>query len=56
LTAGYCPPDGFETTQARLIIEKHMKDHPEQLNRPAAVVAAFALQKAFACAEQKKPQ
>jgi hypothetical protein len=56
-TARYCPPNGgIETTQARLIIEKQMKDHPELLNRHAVVIAASALQEAFPCAEQKNPQ
>jgi hypothetical protein len=46
----YCPPDdGLSATQARLIIEKYLKDHPEMLHKQAAFLAAEALMAAFPC-------
>jgi len=35
--------------QARLSIEKYMRDHPEKLNLQAVTIAGFALALAFPC-------
>jgi hypothetical protein len=44
-----CFPDEFSGAQARLIIEKFMRDHPEDLHNNAATIAGFALALAFPC-------
>jgi len=46
-----CLPDEFTGSQAVPIIEKFMKEHPEQLHYPARVVAFYALWQAFACSK-----
>jgi Rap1a immunity proteins len=46
----YCPPkEGLDATQARLIIEKYLRNNPEKLHQHAGFVAAEALFKAFPC-------
>jgi Rap1a immunity proteins len=49
LGTSYCPPDNLSVPQARLVIEKYFRDHPERLNLPAIAVAANALTQAFPC-------
>ena len=49
LTPVTCFPDDLTGEQARLTIEKHMRDHPEELHNQAGVIAAFALALAFPC-------
>jgi hypothetical protein len=44
-----CLPDGFSGRQARVVIERYMQDHPEQLHLPAFRVASAALDEAFPC-------
>jgi len=44
-----CPPGGTTRTQARLIIENYMRDHPEQLHSPAQDIVFAAAQLAFPC-------
>ena len=47
----YCPPDsGISAPQARLIIEKFLRDHPERLHVEAGLVAGLAIIEAFPCA------
>jgi hypothetical protein len=50
-TAGkqWCFPNGGTVGQARLIIEKVMRDHPELLHEDALPIAAAALRAAFPC-------
>jgi hypothetical protein len=46
----YCPPTGgLESRQARLIIEKFLRDHPERLHEHASFLAAESLLAAFPC-------
>jgi hypothetical protein len=46
----YCPPkDGLSVVQARLIVEKYMGEHPEDLHLEAGLSAAQALWDAFPC-------
>jgi len=45
----YCPPESLSADQAVLIVQKHFREHPEQLNREAGAVAALALYGAFDC-------
>jgi hypothetical protein len=46
----FCPPKGgVSVDQARLIVEKYLRDHPERLNREAGVLAGIALAAAFPC-------
>jgi hypothetical protein len=40
---------GVTGEQARLIVEKYMRDHPERLHQPARAVAGTALVLAFPC-------
>jgi hypothetical protein len=44
-----CLPDGFTGEQARLIVEKFMRDNPAVLHKSATVVAMSALFEAFPC-------
>src|SRR5262245_27734643 len=40
----YCPPkEGVSVDQGRLIIEKHLREHPEQLDKEAGELVADAL-------------
>jgi Rap1a immunity proteins len=46
----YCPPPGvLEGAQARLVIEKYMRDHPERLHESARDVIWTAMETAFPC-------
>ena len=46
----FCPPKGgISVEQARLIAEKYMKDHLEQLNLEAGLMVGVALLQAFRC-------
>ena len=46
----YCPPKGgISVDQGRLIVEKYLRDHPEQLHKEAGLLAASALWDAFPC-------
>lgn len=46
----WCPPaKGIEADQARLIIEKHLRDHPQDLHAGAAFLSGDALMQAFPC-------
>ena len=49
LTAVGCPPAGTSRAQARLIVEKYMHDHPEQLRLPAQDIVFAAAELAFPC-------
>jgi hypothetical protein len=50
----YCPPDdGLSEVQARLIIEKFLREHPERMHEKAGIVAGLALFVAFDCKNQK---
>ena len=46
-----CLPNELLGSQAVLIIEKFMKEHPEQLHYPARVVAFYALWQDFPCSK-----
>jgi hypothetical protein len=49
----FCPPEaGISAPQARLIIEKYMRENPKALNAQVGAVAGAALITAFPC---KKP-
>jgi hypothetical protein len=45
----FCLPTPFTMLQARLVIDKYMREHPEQLHVPADWVVALALATAFPC-------
>jgi hypothetical protein len=45
----YCVPEGVNSRQIRLIVEKYMRDHPDRLHLDSAVVVTFALWDAFRC-------
>ena len=54
----YCPPaSGLSNDQARRIVVRWIKDHPEQMQESARMTALFALLKTFPCAsaEAKPP-
>jgi hypothetical protein len=48
-----CLPDGFTGAQAKLIIDKFMKDFPATLHNQAEIVAFFALSREFPCKGSK---
>jgi hypothetical protein len=39
----------IEPEQSKLIVQKYLKDHPEQLDRNAGALAALAIYLAFRC-------
>jgi len=43
------PPNGLEPKQARLIIEKYLREHPADLHYSVGEHAALALYQAFVC-------
>jgi Rap1a immunity proteins len=43
------PNEALDPRQARAIVEKFMRDHPEKLNAKAPLVVAGALAQAFPC-------
>lgn len=46
----YCPPKGgTDAIQARLVVEKFLKEHPEKLHMEAGILAGIALMGAFPC-------
>jgi hypothetical protein len=51
LAIGFCPPkeEGLDATQARLIVEKYLREHPEQLHVQAGLLVGSALIAAFPC-------
>ena len=44
-----CPPGGTTRSQARFIVEKYMRDHPENLHLPAKDIVFAAAELAFPC-------
>src|SRR6476660_4182560 len=50
-----CLPDEFTGSQAVPIIEKFMKEHPEQLHYPARVVSFYALWQALSMLQVSLP-
>jgi hypothetical protein len=44
-----CPPGGITPSQARLIVEKYMRDHPEDLHLPAQEIVSAASRQEFPC-------
>jgi hypothetical protein len=48
--AKFCPPKGgISDEQSRLVIERYLKDHPEDLRDDAGLMAGVALLQAFPC-------
>lgn len=47
----FCPPQGYTIEQGRVVIQKFMRDHPEELAESAGAVATTALYVAFRCAQ-----
>jgi hypothetical protein len=47
--SGICLPPATTANQVRLIAEKYMRDHPEQLQLPAALIITRALGASFPC-------
>jgi hypothetical protein len=45
----FCLPRGLTAGQARLITEKFMSEHPEELHKDASVITARALYIVYAC-------
>jgi hypothetical protein len=49
----FCPPDGFNLDQLRLVVVKSLKADPEHLNEAFGSLAISALAAAFPCVVQK---
>jgi Rap1a immunity proteins len=47
--AKYCPPQSLPGREIRLIVEKYLKDHPDQLGKEAGALVGLALHQAFPC-------
>jgi hypothetical protein len=45
----YCGPASMDMTQILLIVQKYMREHPEDLHKAAGVNVATALWSAFPC-------
>jgi hypothetical protein len=43
------PKDGISAEQVRLIVEKHLREHPQDLHQEAGLLAMAAMMDAFAC-------
>lgn len=51
----YCPPKGgLSVDQLRLIVEKHLREHPEELHKDALFLVGDAVMNAFRCNNQPK--
>ena len=44
-----CIPSGVNKSQLKTLIVKDMKEHPEKLHYPAAVLVGFSLVEAYPC-------
>jgi hypothetical protein len=54
--ARFCPPaGGLSNTQARLVVQKYMREHPELLGKEAAFSITGALYETFTCAPGQTP-
>jgi hypothetical protein len=49
-----CVPDDLTAGQSALIVQKWMRDHPEELNRSMGIVAGRALSAAYACKQRAR--
>ena len=45
----HCPPEQMALGQAKSVVEKYLKDHPEELHKPASSIVIFAMSKSFPC-------
>jgi Rap1a immunity proteins len=45
----WCFPRDATVRQARLVVEKYLRDNPAILHRPAGLIAGIALMLAFPC-------
>ena len=52
----YCPPTNMGIPQARLIVEKYLRDNPNKLHAAAGALVAGALYEAFGCGTGKRPE
>lgn len=50
-TIRYCAPENVTNGQIARVFVKDLEDHPEELHRPASLLYAWALEKAFPCTE-----
>lgn len=48
----YCPPRDLTVPQAKLVIEKYLRDHPTELKLDAGTIAARAFLAAYPCPGQ----
>jgi hypothetical protein len=47
--AKYCPPQGLPGRDIRLIVEKYLKEHRDQLDKEAGALVGLSLHQAFRC-------
>lgn len=45
----FCIPDSGNLGQFERIVEKYLKEHPEELHEPAAGIVGYAVVEAFPC-------
>jgi Rap1a immunity proteins len=45
----FCPPQRLSGKEIRLIVEKYLKGHPDQLKKQAGAFAGLALYQEFPC-------
>ena len=48
-----CPAKGLTMGQAREVVVSYLRDKPEELHRPFALLAHLALQAAFPCGQSR---
>ena len=49
-----CVPQGVTRKQFMLVVEKYLKEHPEDLHEPAYRLIDWALMEAFPCADTEE--
>lgn len=52
--ASFCPPEEINNIQAVRIVEKYMKEHPEELHMHEYIIVTSAFKNAFPCKKAAK--
>jgi hypothetical protein len=45
----YCPPPSIQVKQIRVVVDKYLRDHRDQLTKEAGALVGIALYQAFPC-------
>jgi hypothetical protein len=47
--SNYCPPPSVQAKEMRVIVDKYLRDHRDQLTKEAGALVGIALYQAFPC-------